>query len=228
MTDKAEELEALLDSSRQEVTRLRAELQDKENFLNDANEKLSDVSAKLALTEKSEKNLQALISPGGDHVAAWRVTLLNNLGLVITGFIVLAVVIAVIAFFYDSEGAGSGAGALIKQLADPGAARGLITFLVVVGTVVMGLLLLISSFRTAEGSAESFTRGKEIFTILVGILGTIVGFYFGVGPDKDQDSVPSPNVVEQQIISDTGQQKTGDDGGVSEVKADSNGGGEDR
>ena len=97
---------------------------------------------------------------------------MNNLGLVFIGIITFVVLAAVIAFFYGGNGKSSGADVLIEQLTNPGAARGLITFLVFPGPLVMGLLLLISSFRTAEGAVESFTHGEEVFTILVRILGT--------------------------------------------------------
>ena len=215
MNDTNDKLRESLDSTELELARVRKELLEKEGQLDEANNELAEVNERLESSRQQNDELQDLISPEGDHVASWRITLVNNLGLVITGLIVLAVVFAVIAFFYAPDGRGSGAGALIEQLADPGSARGLITFLVVMGTVVMGLLLLISSFRTVPGAAESFTRGKEIFTILVGILGTIVGFYFGVGPDENQDdNAGAETVVEQASIAGLPEQEPGKDGGV--------------
>ncbi|MBL4671724.1 MAG: DUF308 domain-containing protein [Arenicella sp.] len=233
MTNKNDEIRASQSSADRELIKLRNELEETENRLDNANTELAQVSEMLVSTQESEKELQTLIAPDGEAVASWRITLVNNLGLVITGIIVLAVVVAVIAFFYEPSGANlngvkrSGARALIEVLADPAAARGLITFLVVVGTIVMGLLLLISSFRTTTGAAESFTRGKEIFTILVGILGTIIGFYFGVGSNENQDKPTTAPITTQQPMSDETEQKpSGDDGGI-EVDDDAKGADED-
>jgi hypothetical protein len=36
---------------------------------------------------------------------------------------------------------------------------------------------------------ERFTLGKEVLTILIGVLGTIVGFYFGSAP-IDNNKIP--------------------------------------
>ena len=60
-------------------------------------------------------------------------------------------------------------------------ARGLITFVVAVTTVGIALLLVMSA-ALLSGSKDLEKRlafGKEVFTVLVGVLGTIMGFYFG-------------------------------------------------
>jgi hypothetical protein len=60
-------------------------------------------------------------------------------------------------------------------------ARGLITFLVVFTTVSIALILalytLVSSV-TGQDLKDRFGYGKEVLTALIGILGTILGFYF--------------------------------------------------
>ena len=65
---------------------------------------------------------------------------------------------------------------VIARLAEPGFARGLITFLISVATIGLAFVLVYQ----ADGSTDdSFRRAREIFTGLMGVLGTIVGFYFG-------------------------------------------------
>jgi hypothetical protein len=60
------------------------------------------------------------------------------------------------------------------------AARGLITFLVVLITIAIALILtLLAFFSNSRDLKERFALGKEILTLLIGVLGTIIGFYFG-------------------------------------------------
>jgi hypothetical protein len=70
---------------------------------------------------------------------------------------------------------------VIDRLANPDFARGLITFLICITTIGLGLLLVAEAlFGSTDNQAdERFRRGREVFTVLMGILGTIVGFYFG-------------------------------------------------
>jgi hypothetical protein len=69
---------------------------------------------------------------------------------------------------------------ILGDLADIETARGLITFLIAVCTVAIALILSISSIISRGTKAgQRFTQGKEVLTLLIGVLGTIVGFYFG-------------------------------------------------
>ena len=67
---------------------------------------------------------------------------------------------------------------LLNRISDVEYARGLITYLFVVGTIIIALLLTLAALLGNEDSKDSFTRGKEVLTALIGILGTILGFYF--------------------------------------------------
>jgi hypothetical protein len=67
-----------------------------------------------------------------------------------------------------------------QDLADAATARGMITFVVSVVTVAMGLILVLAAFLSGGRDIEKrFALGKDVFTILVGVLGTIMGFYYG-------------------------------------------------
>jgi hypothetical protein len=73
----------------------------------------------------------------------------------------------------------------LQKLADKEVARGLITFLIAIATVGIAIILAISTLVLTEGDAgdKRFDRGKQVLSVLIGVLGTIVGFYFGSAPD---------------------------------------------
>src|SRR5216684_68162 len=88
-------------------------------------------------------------------------------------------------------------GRFLKSLADPQVARGLITFLIAVATVGIAMILAISTALPQGEPGEEkevFDRGKQVLTILIGVLGTIVGFYFGSAPGGASPN-PQPTAV---------------------------------
>lgn len=76
-------------------------------------------------------------------------------------------------------------------------ARSLITFLVAVSTVAIAFLAILTAMVLREFK-ERFALAKEVLTLLIGILGTIVGFYFGAakntGGNNDGKPTPTPAV----------------------------------
>ena len=78
-------------------------------------------------------------------------------------------------------------GSFLDALKDTDTARALITFLVAVTTVSIALLTAlyaVSSNQSREEIQERFALAKEVLALLVGILGTVLGFYYGAA-DKD-------------------------------------------
>ena len=67
------------------------------------------------------------------------------------------------------------------DLSNKEAARGMITYVVSVVTVAIGLILVMSAaFLSGSKDLEKrFAFGKDVFTVLVGVLGTVMGFYYG-------------------------------------------------
>lgn len=65
-----------------------------------------------------------------------------------------------------------------SSLAQVDQARGLITFLVAVAAVALVLLAAINIFWGSV-DAVRITAAKDLVTIIMGVLGTILGFYFG-------------------------------------------------
>ncbi|MFO1431428.1 MAG: hypothetical protein U1F76_15005 [Candidatus Competibacteraceae bacterium] len=87
---------------------------------------------------------------------------------------------------------------LISKLSNPAVSRGLITFLISVATIALAFFLVFQSFFSSESSDDRFRRGREVFAGLLGVLGTIVGFYFGA--TTDSSSTPtSPTIAGIQV-----------------------------
>ena len=112
-------------------------------------------------------------------------------GLLWAVFVFVAFVIAAIGYgLYKSEGR------FLLQLQETAVSRGLITFLVAVVTVSIALVIsvwVIASNAEAEVTKARFSYAKDILATLVGILGTILGFYFG-SADK--------SAAEQLVLAD--------------------------
>jgi hypothetical protein len=74
----------------------------------------------------------------------------------------------------------SGKQGVLTSLADEKIARGLITFLITLATVAIAIILTLSAIISDPAVVKDrFTLGKEVLSVLIGVLGTIVGFYFG-------------------------------------------------
>lgn len=78
-------------------------------------------------------------------------------------------------------------------------ARGLITYLFAVVTIGTAVVLVVSALTTVETETteKRFQRGKEILSLLLGVFGTIVGFYFG---SEVQAKTRAEEVVEIQAL----------------------------
>ncbi len=69
---------------------------------------------------------------------------------------------------------------LFGKLRDAAYARGVITFLVVLASIGLCYILVTHSlFGEDDDKGDHFRRAREVLGVLTGIMGTIVGFYFG-------------------------------------------------
>jgi hypothetical protein len=70
---------------------------------------------------------------------------------------------------------------VLLAMANPEYARGLITFLFALVTIGSALVLIVSGLigEGGEISDKQFQRGKEVLSLLLGVFGTILGYYFG-------------------------------------------------
>jgi hypothetical protein len=123
------------------------------------------------------KKVDFELSNGSETVA--KITLIQSITPTITtvllGFLGVLVVAGIVYAVIQPSGV------ILARLKETDAARGLITFLIAVATVGIAIILAISTLVLTEGDAgdKRFDRGKQILSILIGVLGTIVGFYFG-------------------------------------------------
>jgi hypothetical protein len=77
-------------------------------------------------------------------------------------------------------------------------ARGLITSLVSIGVIGIAIAIVVANYTdnnsNEEISEKKHNRGKDILSVLVGILGTIVGYYFG-STNSTNTTIPSSLVA---------------------------------
>jgi len=111
---------------------------------------------------------------------------------------------------------------LLEQLSDRSTARGLITLLFSIGTIWIAMLLAVSAM-SGDGDDKRFNRGKEVLTILVGILGAIIGYYFGVEsqqPTREQRREETPVTMTEELSTQrrTGQGDSGTPEGPTKAK----------
>jgi hypothetical protein len=84
-------------------------------------------------------------------------------------FIVTIIFVGVLAFGIKD----------IERLKDIEIAMGLITFLVAVATIAVATIMVITAIISGKDFDKRFALGKEVLTLMIGVLGTIIGFYFG-------------------------------------------------
>ncbi|MDO9709046.1 hypothetical protein [Paracraurococcus lichenis] len=83
---------------------------------------------------------------------------------------------------------------LLTDLSNPAVSRGVITFLVAIATVGIAVIVVVNSLLgtgSKEDMAERFRQGKDVLTVLIGVLGTIVGFYFAQTPATPGGAAPA-------------------------------------
>lgn len=126
-------------------------------------------------TDQAQRN--ALLSSLAKEFALWQsparswsevvgLLFLAAFGLIVAGVLVWGV------FWHGS--------AFIGSIAKADQARGLITFLFSFTTIALFVLIAITTFWMEKDDVEArFAKAKDLLTLMIGIFGTILGFYFG-------------------------------------------------
>src|SRR5690349_17334052 len=106
--------------------------------------------------------------------------------------LVLVVIFVISTILYKNGG-------VLKDLADPANARGIITFMISLAAIGLAFLLVLHGLF-GKSDAEQFRRAREIYAGLMGVLGTIVGFYFGSTERPATPlSISEPRVMNQEL-----------------------------
>ena len=87
----------------------------------------------------------------------------------------------------------------MDRLAQVEFARGLITYILALGTIAIAVLLVVGAMLGDEANKDNFSRGKEILSILVGIFGTILGFYYGSEKSEKAGLALSPISIVKSV-----------------------------
>jgi PASTA domain/Putative Ig domain len=135
-----------------------------------------------SVSSGSSVDLELSSGPEPDWTQYIQPTLLGLLGLLILAGIIYAVI--------------EPSGVILGRLREKDAARGLITFLIAVATVGIAIILAISTLVLSEGDAgdKRFDRGKQVLSVMIGVLGTIVGFYFGSETTSPKQGTPTEQI----------------------------------
>ena len=113
-----------------------------------------------------------------------------NIPGIITTIIIVIVAGAILYLLYYAL-APSANQTLLGELAKVDVARGLITFLIAFGAVAIAIILSLGAILSSEDFKDRITTGKEVLTSLIGILGTIVGFYYGSSTTQSTNGTTS-------------------------------------
>jgi len=109
-------------------------------------------------------------------------------------------------------------GDFVRRMGEPKFARGIITYLFAVTTIGTAVVLMVAALTGGQEMDTNFNRGKDILSLLLGVFGTIVGFYFGAeaaSPPATEIFDVSPIYVSEQTV---------EAGGATEFRAFASGG----
>jgi hypothetical protein len=68
-------------------------------------------------------------------------------------------------------------GKFVDRMSEPDFARGIIAYLFAVTTIGVAVIVVLSGMMGANSA--QYTRGKDVLSLLLGVFGTVIGFYFG-------------------------------------------------
>ncbi|HEX2727624.1 MAG TPA: hypothetical protein VHN20_17505 [Beijerinckiaceae bacterium] len=167
----------------------------------DAIAKESDPAARARLLETLNRDWRAFRltlteepQPAGSAgQSSWRLAAIGKFFAANAGVIATTLLVLVLAYFLSAIFSNE----LLDHLKDVPTARGLITFLFAFTTVGIFFIVVASNFLSnlqGDEFAKRYQNGKDVLTLLIGVFGTIIGFYFG---QATTTSPNPPNVVVQ-------------------------------
>ena len=109
-------------------------------------------------------------------------------------------------------------GNIVLSMGEPKFARGIITYLFAVTTIGTAVVLMVAALTGGPEMEQNFSRGKDILSLLLGVFGTIIGFYFGA----EAASLPATEIFDVSPIYVSEQTVEAD--GTTEFRAFASGG----
>jgi hypothetical protein len=136
----------------------------------------------------------------------------NNTGFRHPAFVISIIIILGVFILIGAAIMGLDNGVL-GNMANSNFARGLITYLFAVVTIGTAVVLIVSVLTTenTESNMERVDRGKDILSLLLGVFGTIIGFYFGSELNSEHKADANFNVTPlllSQTLSSSNQELT--------------------
>ena len=164
-TQEMDTATAQLSAARQSLAASQSEEQRDTLELNVKNAQEQVESARQRL-EYESSNLQRLVDarPKDSWMAVTQYAVFGILSAIVLVFMMIGII----------------SDKMLPTLANVATARGLITFLITIVTVTIALILLLSTIvSNSPDRNQRYLDGKDLLFALIGVLGTIVGFYFG-------------------------------------------------
>jgi hypothetical protein len=122
---------------------------------------------------------------------------LGPIALALAGVLIAAVLIYGVFFHGD----------FLSIMAKADQARGLITFLFSISTIAIFLLIAIATFWIDKDQVEiRFSKAKDLLTVMIGIFGTILGFYYGSDANEQSQGAGAGNPAPSSLLVDPGGQ----------------------
>jgi hypothetical protein len=150
----------------------------------DQAQKKADQAKAKADDAKAEADQSKAKVKAAEPKSEWE-RILGNVEDIVTILFKLALAVIAIYFIYIIASKINEGEDFLTNLRDPAVVRGFITFIIAFATIAIALILVMAAFYVDEPAGEKtnlkdrFDMGKGVLTALIGILGTIVGFYFG-------------------------------------------------
>jgi branched-subunit amino acid transport protein len=148
-----------------------------------------------AIDEKGADQKESLLSSLVETMSEWKKTrvgslkealvravndALDNFGLVILSVAALIISGIIARGVFNTE--------FLTSISAPEQARGLITFLFSFSTVAIFLLIVVCIFFfKTDDLTKRIDHAKDILSLIIGIFGTILGFYFGSMSNNQRD-----------------------------------------
>jgi hypothetical protein len=90
---------------------------------------------------------------------------------------------------------------IVRELGNADLARGVITFIFAIGTIGIALLVALGAL-IGDHDDTKLGRAKEVLTVLIGIFGTILGFYFGTAANGNAQKleIAEMKIADKQVM----------------------------